>query len=85
MTLSQRQEKLVEEFAKFTNWEDRYKHIIELGKQMPEMPEILKVEDIKVKGCQSQVGCMPTSTMADTNICAAVPTARARSARGRAH
>jgi cysteine desulfuration protein SufE len=55
MTLKARQQKIVEEFSQITNWEDRYRRIIELGKQMPDMPEILKIEDIKVKGCQSQV------------------------------
>jgi len=36
MTLSARQQKIVEEFSQISNWEDRYKRIIELGKQMPE-------------------------------------------------
>jgi cysteine desulfuration protein SufE len=50
-----RKRKLVEDWTGITNWEDRYKKLIELGKAMPSMPEELKTEDNKVRGCQSQV------------------------------
>jgi cysteine desulfuration protein SufE len=39
----------------FDNWEDRYRYIIDLGKQLPEMPAARKREDLLVRGCQSQV------------------------------
>jgi cysteine desulfuration protein SufE len=55
MTISQRQEAIVNEFSSLSNWEDRYKKIIVLGKSLPELPEELKTEEAKVKGCQSQV------------------------------
>ncbi len=55
MLFSQRQSELVKEFSKFSDWEARYKHIIQLGRSLPVMDEDLKIEDIKVKGCQSQV------------------------------
>lgn len=55
MTPKERQEILITEFSKLADWEDRYKKIIELGKTLPEMPEHLKTEQNKVKGCQSQV------------------------------
>lgn len=48
-------EKIVAEFTSFQNWEDRYRHLIGLGKQMPELDEVHKTEANKVKGCQSQV------------------------------
>lgn len=50
-----RQEQLINQFSKMTDWEDRYKKIIELGKTLSPMPEELKTEQNKVKGCQSQV------------------------------
>ena len=37
------------------DWEERYRYIIDLGKQLPALPENLKTEDRFVRGCQSQV------------------------------
>lgn len=37
------------------DWEKKYEKIIELGKRWPGLEEVLKTEDLKVKGCQSQV------------------------------
>ena len=48
-------EKIIAEFTSFESWEDRYRHLISLGKQMPELDESHKTEANKVKGCQSQV------------------------------
>ena len=48
-------EKLVDDFAFLDDWEDRYRHVIELGKAMPPMDEALKVPATKVEGCASQV------------------------------
>lgn len=48
-------EKIVADFTSFESWEDRYRHLIELGKKMPELEEAHKTEANKVKGCQSQV------------------------------
>ncbi|MCG7498363.1 cysteine desulfurase sulfur acceptor subunit CsdE [Vibrio sp. Of7-15] len=36
-------------------WEDRYRHVIQLGKKLPTMPEELKQEQVMVAGCESQV------------------------------
>jgi cysteine desulfuration protein SufE len=49
------QEEIIDEFALFEDWTERYKYIIELGRELPEMPESLKTEENKVRGCQSQV------------------------------
>lgn len=46
---------LVNEFNKLPSWEDRYNRLIKIGKELPEMPNEFKTEDLKVKGCQSQV------------------------------
>lgn len=53
--VTERQNKLIEEFEKTGGWEERYKHLIEMGKRVPDMPQDLKSETFKVKGCQSQV------------------------------
>ena len=39
----------------FDSWEDRYKYIIDLGRELPSMPESLHSDDRLVRGCQSQV------------------------------
>jgi cysteine desulfuration protein SufE len=53
--LKQRQDSLIEEFAAIKDWEERYKKMIQMGKALPALPEALKTEEAKVKGCQSQV------------------------------
>jgi cysteine desulfuration protein SufE len=47
-------ETLVSQF-KDLKWEDRYQLIIKIGKELDPLPENEKSEDLKVKGCQSQV------------------------------
>ncbi len=49
------QRELVEKFTKYDNWKDRYKLLIDMGKQLQNMPEALKTEDNRIHGCQSQV------------------------------
>lgn len=39
----------------FDDWEERYKYIIDLGKQLPAMDDSKKTEDYLLRGCQSQV------------------------------
>lgn len=53
-------EDIAETFEFLDDWEDRYRHVIELGKAMPPMPEALKVPATKVDGCASQVWLHPT-------------------------
>lgn len=55
MSLQNRIDLLAEEFAKLESWEERYKKIIALGKELPDLPDADKVDKNKVKGCQSQV------------------------------
>ncbi len=42
-------------FDRCTTWEQKYEKIIELGKKWPGLEDSEKSEDLKVKGCQSQV------------------------------
>jgi len=53
--IGDRVDSLVEQFEKFSNWEDKYKTIIGLGKELEALPEEYRLEENKVKGCQSQV------------------------------
>ena len=46
---------IVAEFDGLPEWEDRYKRIIALAKTLPAMPEALKTDDKKVRGCSSTV------------------------------
>lgn len=46
---------LVDNFSLMDDWEDRYKYLIDLGNSLPEMPEVLKTDSSKVRGCMSQV------------------------------
>ncbi len=55
LTANERIEKLKEEFTKLASWEDRYRLVIEKGKKLETLPEAQHTEDLKVKGCQSQV------------------------------
>ena len=48
-------EELIENFSYLTDWEDKYRYLIELGEKMPEFPESEKKDVNKVLGCQSQV------------------------------
>lgn len=48
-------EDIVDTLGFFDNWEERYKYIIDLGKELPPMDESLRTEQYLVRGCQSQV------------------------------
>ena len=52
-------EEIVETFEFIDDWEDRYRHLIELGRAMPPLDEALKVPALKVEGCASQVWLHP--------------------------
>lgn len=55
MTINEIQDEIIEEFALFSDWMERYEYIIELGKSLPRIAEQYKDEDHLIKGCQSQV------------------------------
>jgi cysteine desulfuration protein SufE len=52
-------EDIAETFDFLDDWEDRYRHVIELGRAMPPMEEALKTPATKVEGCASQVWIHP--------------------------
>jgi cysteine desulfuration protein SufE len=53
--VQQAQQALVDEFALFDDWMDRYQYIIDLGRRLPAFPETAMTDDHRIKGCQSQV------------------------------
>lgn len=52
-------EDIAETFDFLDDWEDRYRHVIELGKAMPPFDDAFRVPATKVEGCASQVWLMP--------------------------
>jgi cysteine desulfuration protein SufE len=52
-------EEIAETFEFLDDWEDRYRHVIELGKAMDPLAEAFKVPATKVDGCASQVWILP--------------------------
>lgn len=54
-TLAQAQQEVVDEFAMFSDWQDRYEHLIELGKDLPLIAPERKTDENIVRGCQSRV------------------------------
>lgn len=55
MTISEIQDRIVREFGLFGDWTERYEHIINLGRKLPQFPEKYRKEENMVRGCQSQV------------------------------
>ncbi|WP_297704432.1 SufE family protein [uncultured Eudoraea sp.] len=55
MRIEEIQNEIVEEFALFDDWMQRYEYMIELGKSLPLIEEQYKTEDNIIKGCQSKV------------------------------
>ena len=54
-TVAEAAAELEEEFGLLEDWRDKVELLIDLGKELPPLPEALKTEASKVRGCQSQV------------------------------
>jgi cysteine desulfuration protein SufE len=52
-------EEIAETFELLDDWEDRYRHVIDLGRAMPPLEDGLRVPATKVEGCASQVWLVP--------------------------
>ena len=48
-------DEIIDTLSFFDSWEDRYRYMIDLGKELPPMDSSLRTEDRIVPGCQSQV------------------------------
>lgn len=55
MTIQQRIDEVVDLFNAQDDWEERYKILIKLGKELPSFPEEFRTEQNLIRGCQSQV------------------------------
>ncbi len=55
MNINQKQDAIIEEFAFFEDWMEKYDYIIQLGKNLPLIDEAYKTDDYIIKGCQSRV------------------------------
>src|SRR6476469_1709569 len=49
------------DFELLDDWEDRYRYVIELGRGLPPLPEAVRTEANKVRGCASQVWLASTA------------------------
>ena len=55
MTLQEKQEEVIEDFAIYDDWMEKYEYLIELGKDLPKIAEEKKTDDRIIEGCQSKV------------------------------
>jgi cysteine desulfuration protein SufE len=54
-TIEQIENEIVEEFSLFDSWDDKYEYIIDLGKKLSPLDERFKIDENRVRGCQSTV------------------------------
>lgn len=59
MTIKEIQDELIEDFAFYTDWMEKYEYIIQLGKELPLIDEQYKQDQYLIKGCQSKVWLYP--------------------------
>lgn len=55
MTIKEKQQELIDEFAFLEDWEQKYEYIIDLGKELKSLPEDKKTDENLIRGCQSKV------------------------------
>jgi cysteine desulfuration protein SufE len=54
-TIQEIENEIIEEFSLFDSWDDKYEYIIDLGKKLPVLEEKHRLDENKVRGCQSTV------------------------------
>ncbi|WKK57221.1 MULTISPECIES: SufE family protein [unclassified Sphingobacterium] len=59
MTINEIQDELIEDFAFYQDWMEKYEYIIQLGKELPLIDEANKQDQYIIKGCQSKVWLFP--------------------------
>jgi len=55
MTLKEKEKQLIEEFAEFEDWADKYMHLMAFGRKLPVLDDIYKEDKYLIQGCQSRV------------------------------
>lgn len=58
-TAADAQKAIIEEFAFFSDWSERYQYLIDLGKKLPDLKQEWKTEEHRLHGCQSMVWLVP--------------------------
>jgi len=54
-TIEETEIEIAEEFSLFDSWDDKYEYIIDLGKKLPPLEDQYKIDENRVRGCQSTV------------------------------
>jgi cysteine desulfuration protein SufE len=54
-TILETEQEIVDEFALFDSWDDKYEYIIDMGKKLEPLDPVFKTDDNRVRGCQSSV------------------------------
>ena len=55
MGISEKEKEIIEEFDLFDEWADKYQYIIEIGQKLKSLEDKYKIDENKIKGCQSTV------------------------------
>lgn len=55
MTIEEKQQEIIDDFAIYDDWMEKYEYIIELGKETPMIDADKKTDDRLIEGCQSRV------------------------------
>jgi len=55
LSIAETEKEIIEEFALFDSWDDKYEYIIDLGKKLPVLDPKYKKDENRVRGCQSSV------------------------------
>ena len=58
-------EEIVDNFDLFDDWQDRYRYVIDLGRDLPGLEEVRRTDAVKVDGCVSQVWLVPELRVQD--------------------
>jgi cysteine desulfuration protein SufE len=60
MTINEIQDRIIEEFAQFSDWMERYEYLIDLGRSLTPFDEKHKTPEYLIEGCQSKVWLYPS-------------------------
>lgn len=55
MSIESKAQELIDDFSMFSDWNEKYEYLIDLGKSLDAMNENDKTEELLIKGCQSRV------------------------------
>ncbi|MBL0105689.1 MAG: SufE family protein [Bacteroidetes bacterium] len=55
MSVLDLEKEIIEDFELFDEWEEKYQYIIEIGQKLPPLDDKYKLDENKIKGCQSSV------------------------------